>query len=96
MIKYKEIMYHCNTKENLNSYLEDSEEDLEGLLEYYKYRIFVPTFTYSSAVAAIHNYYYEKLKYYYNSVKKRLNMTIVDSSASENVGGHQSASASKN
>ena len=54
--------------------------ELLELLEYYKYRKYVPLFSKSednSPIAEdIHLYYYDKLKLYYNEVKKKLDITI--------------------
>ena len=70
--------------ENMNEYIGDCQSDLDELLEYYKYRIFVPIFKKSPCVNTILAYYYEKLKLYYNSIKRKLNMTVVDSDITEN------------
>lgn len=57
------------------------------LLEYYKFRKFVPVFVRSPEstliIDSIYTYYYERLRLYYNSIKKDLNMTIDQSSRSE-------------
>ena len=46
------------------------------LLEYYKYRRYVPVFNRSAPTESIYFYYYEKLKIYYNNIKKKLNITV--------------------
>ena len=52
------------------------KEEFKDLLEYYKYRVYVPTFTFSSSTDTLYAYYYTKLKLYYNNIKKRLNLTV--------------------
>lgn len=50
------------------------------LFEYYKFRKYVPIFSKSSDNTSItediHIYYYDRLKVYYNEVKRKLNITV--------------------
>ena len=50
--------------------------ELEELLEYYKFRKFVPILADSKLGDILHSYNYAKLKIYYNQVKKKLNITV--------------------
>lgn len=52
------------------------EVEIKEMLEYYKFRKFVPLFADNKLAETLHSYYYEKLKIHYNQVKKRLNITI--------------------
>jgi len=45
--------------------------------------MFVPLFAKSSAADTALSYYYDKLKYYYNSIKRKLNLTVEPSSISD-------------
>lgn len=53
-----------------------AEVEIKEMLEYYKFRKYVPLFANSKLTETLHLYYYEKLKIHYNEVKKRLNITI--------------------
>ena len=53
------------------------------MLEYYKYRKFVPLFADLRLGKILHGYYYQRLKLYYNEVKRKLNLTVDPSSSSE-------------
>ena len=57
------------------------------LFEYYKFRRYVPVFVRAtdskSVVDSIYCYYYERLKLYYNGIKRNLNMTVDPSSRSD-------------
>jgi hypothetical protein len=46
------------------------------MLEYYKFRKFVPLFADLRLGKILHGYYYHRLKLYYNEVKRRLNLTV--------------------
>jgi hypothetical protein len=45
-------------------------------LDYYKYNKVIPRIHVSNVEDTLENYYIKKLKYYYNNIKKQLNMTI--------------------
>lgn len=53
------------------------------MLEYYKYRRYVPVFCRGEGTQRIteslHIFYYDKLKLYYNNVKRKLNITVESS-----------------
>jgi hypothetical protein len=52
------------------------------MLEYYKFRKFVPLFADVTLGKTLHAYYYQRLKLYYNQVKRNLNLTVDPSSIS--------------
>lgn len=54
----------------------------KDMLEYYKYRKFVPLFADVKLGKLLHGYYYQRLKLYYNNVKRRLNLSVDPSSSS--------------
>ena len=79
-IRYDEIVMASESREYLGEYVvkgaRSHGRSFAQLQEYYKYRIYVPVFMKSPAADAVLNYYYDKLKYYYNSIKRRLNITV--------------------
>jgi len=60
--------------------------EFSELLEYYKYRFFVPMFSKSKSTDTALAYYYDKLKNYYNGIKRKLNITVQQSSVSSSSG----------
>ena len=59
-----------------------AQEEFDHLQEYYKFRVYVPLFAKSRPTDAVLAYYYEKLKHYYNSIKRKLHITVDPSSSS--------------
>ena len=55
---------------------------MREMLEYYKFRKFVPVFGDLRLGKILHAYYYSRRKLYYNEIKKQLNLTIEPSSSS--------------
>lgn len=86
--KFEEIKHIIDDSDQLSKYLYayKAKAELTDLLEYYKFRKFVPVFAKSldnvSMTEELHVYYYDKLKLYYNEIKKKLNITVDQSSLS--------------
>ena len=69
-------------KERMTKYYGKSscKKEFKQLIDYYKYRKYVPLFTDLNLGGMIYSYYYKRLRIHYNLIKKKLNLPIEPSS----------------
>lgn len=80
--RFDELKVLIDSEEHIQSFIDKKKifRKMSEMIDFYKYRRFVPIFARSEdntrITRTLHVYYYDRLKIYYNEIKKQLNISI--------------------